>query len=463
MASREDEKGGIVDWQAKYEVLQGIFGYTPKEIVRDILGSQIALRETNQLIDSMYGWGEHKPVRGTWQTEFVRRLVNRLIALRPGLAGQEQHVKMVFFDGVIEDFIALLPENIRQIYGSKYKQATSAQLKIEDRAIQYQDFHRTLSRRFPPLASIRTALNTGRIDQKWHYLTPVAEENWKAVLISGVYEQYEECKDALKKLCRDETVWLDFFRTGQADGVVMLGCGAGSKDAILIRSMVALSPLPKLFYWLVDFSPFMLEAARLQVDLLLTMDQFVGRVKVDTRKFDFVDDFHGVGASILHPEHNVAWMLPGGTLGNLDEKSFFESLARESKVGDLLVIGVETVGTGDKVELADLKKKYDSPQVRRFVEMPFRSLRFAEHIKGKYPEIVVDVVGGYENGHSKIEGTKTVEVSSEIRGKKIVLLTSTRYDETALVEFARGMGFDRKTIVVSTDNPRYKQFVFRKT
>lgn len=456
---------GILDWSLKKEALRSFFGqFGDRELAIAIFGLPQVASSYNNDVESLRGsfksWNEHEP-SGTAGRRFLDELVKRLIERQPDLVSQpDSELRNVIVRGTFQHFLELLPKKTRDIIEAQFaasEPTTPLTAKTNDM------FHPQWISRNPSQESIRNALTRGRIDQKFHYLTPDAEEVWRDVVGSGAYLQYDACKIALAILCGDEGgVWQQFYRNEGADGAIMLGCGAGTKDLLIIRSMVSLSQSEKLHYALVDFSPWMLDAAYYQVDRNLAIDGLSGRVELTSRRQDFVNNFAGAGKVLARSGRNVAWMLPGGTIGNLNEWRLFESLGTESRAGDLFVVGAETVGSGDTPETVSLAKKYDTPEVRRFVEMPFRSVLRTMQIE-ECPPISVNVVRGHESGHSKIKGSMTVEVSSIVRGQKICLLTSTRYNEEEFVSFAAQKGFAHETTISSPLNERYKQFVFRRT
>lgn len=462
MSQAQSAAKGIRDWALKKTALYTFFGqWGDRELAIAILGlPQIAASYTNaveSLRGSFKSWHEHQPSGATGRL-FLTELVKRLTEQQPALAErQDSEIRSIIVQGTIRQFCELLPEKVQEIIDVQSVVPACAASQMG----QANDmFHPQWILRNPPQESISAALTRGRIDQKFHYLSPDAEEIWRDVVNSGAYLQYDACKTALSILCGME-IWKCFFRDGGADGAVMLGCGAGTKDLLIIRSMLNLSQIKPLHYSLVDFSSYMLEAAYHQIDRNLAIERLGDRINLTMHKLDFVNSFAGAGRALTRQRRSVAWMLPGGTIGNLDEQRLFESLSAESQVGDLFVVGAETLDPRHLRDGDHLVEKYNTPEVRRFVEMPFRSVLRTLRIE-ETPPISVQVVLGQESGHSKVKESMTVEVSSMVRGQKIVLLTSTRYNEEEFVSFAAQKGFARETTISSPLNDRYKQFVFRR-
>lgn len=501
MTNRKKRSRGIPDWNAKLDALCIFFGnpFSIPELACAILARDPKKKESydqdhHNVAGMLPKYDKSNPTGDTGRMvlsgltdRFRERWIER--DLNPNLSDEE--IRTLILWGDIDDFVTRLfppgyardlalgvsPTTLGSAGDGDSHDTSSSELILSTNNHRYSVSIPSQPHAFMESSmdiAMRVALKSKRVDQKYHYLTPRAEGNWRSVVNSGTYRQYEDCKMALIDLFKEET-WRNFFRDG-ADGCVMLGCGAGSKDEFIIDSMLECSgdkPTASLHYELVDISPYMLRAARYRLAQSLQKKGQDSRVTVGSHEYDFVDGFTGAGAELCRPDRNVAWFLPGGTLGNLDENRFFNSLASESRSGDLVVVGAETIsGGGTPIDREMLKRKYDIPQVRQFVEEPFQSLLRAANIAAT-PPIEVDVVPGETrpvNPYSEVRGAVTVEVAIDINrgkdkvGKKdlVALLTSTRYDEDELVAFVEQRQFKFVMSVTSSFNERYKQFVFHR-
>lgn len=304
----------------------------------------------------------------------------------------------------------------------------------------------------------------GRIDHKLYYMSPDSVEIWTAVIDAGQYRQYDECKAAYVDLV-NTALWREFFLCASSDGLVMLGGGAPPKDLIAIRSVLDLAPDKRLNYALVDFSPFMLESTFHIVDATLLREQRRSRVRMYLVKWDFLD-MSGVADKLRRRGQNVAWLLPGGTIGNLDERDVFAAVANVATPGDLFVIGADTLSPDDASPVKNsVKEKYEIPEIKRFVESPIRAawhdLGLDGSIEATLNLVQVRLVEGDDNRHSAVPAATTVEVFLVIAGRKVTLLTSSRYSDKHFIAFAEQYGFSLSATIPSPLNPRYKQFVFR--
>lgn len=453
---------GIRDWEIKRDALRALFGvWADRELAKAILGltdtESSYSDDVENLAGSFKSWYDHNPT-GVTGTRFVRCLETRLS--EKGCIAK--NIRAVIVNGTYLEFYALLPDDVRAGLPTP---TNSGLQNTEDRVRDEDPYHNIWISRNAVSDTAKAGFRRGRIDQKLYYLSPDSVDIWKGVVDAGQYRQYDECKSALHAVT-EEAVWCTFFSSELADGAIMLGGGAPPKDLSIIRSMLELVPQHiRVNYALVDFSYYMLTSSFHLIDATLINEKRRVRVNLIPIVWDFVD-LSGAGARLRRPGKNVVWLLPGGTIGNLNERHLFGSVARESMPGDLLVIGAETIAFGDEeASTALLINKYCIPEVQKFVETPLRSvwheLKLDGNIQKVLDRVAVHVVDGVYNDHSSVPKAATVEISLGVNKRKIVLLTSTRYDEGAFVAFAATFGFKHEGTVPSPLNPRYKQFVFR--
>jgi hypothetical protein len=247
----------------------------------------------------------------------------------------------------------------------------------------------------------------------------------------------------------------------QADGAIMLGGGGPSKDLAIIRSMLDHAQANKVHYALVDISIYMLMASVKLIHSSLVIEKRRGRLELCPLTWDFIN-LAGARPKLRRPGKNVAWFLPGGTIGNLNEHAFFHSIAQESEHGDLLIIGAETLGSVDlEADKAALIKKYKDPAFRGFLGTPLRAawhdLNLQMSLDEALDNLKIAVVDGLRSRHSTVPGSATVEIAVDASGgEKILLLTSTRYTESYLSEAIEAYHFKHEVTVPSRKNKNYK-------
>jgi|SRR5665213_1181626 len=189
------------------------------------------------------------------------------------------------------------------------------------------------------------------------------------------------------------------------------------------------------------------------------------RVRIHPLKRDFLN-MEGAETRLRRRGKSVAWFIPGGTVGNIDEERLFNAIKSKAEANDLLILGAETYGSKLTGAIRnELKRKYRAPEFRNFLRPSLQSIWHELDIKdtldNRLKKIEVKIVDGPLNMYSSVPDAATVEMSLIVNGRKIVLLTSTRYSETQLKAFANQQHFICETTVSTTANPQYKLFVFR--
>ncbi|AVT81418.1 L-histidine N(alpha)-methyltransferase [Rhodopseudomonas palustris] len=459
-AFRESNKGGIPDWDKKRQAFGIMFGtYGEKDFVATIFDgdSNVSEERITSVVGSFKSWYIHKPQS---HKEFFNRLAERLTVWF-----KQQNKELIIngrmiIDGTYDELYALIPKHARVgLPLPAFDHSPQDELDLE--AIEHPVW---VSRTYS-IETAREGLKSGKLDQRLYYLNPDSADYWKQLIDAEQYNQFFECKEALEFLV-STTTWTDFFKEQNSDGIVMLGGGSPTKDLVLIKSLLTLKPdVEHIHYALVDISQYMLMSAFRLIDSTLRRIQVRSRVQLNTLCWDFMD-LLGARKRLRREGKNVAWVLPGGTIGNLDELRFFNSVAAKSVPGDLLVLGAETRGSHTFEELREiLANKYRHEAFRNFIIGPLKSiwhnLDDAKSFHGALDHLKMDVVDGLEFGHSRIPGAVSVEISVEVANRKVVLLTSTRYEEQQLIDYAGKRSFELVNIIASKRNPEFKQFVFK--
>jgi len=323
--------------------------------------------------------------------------------------------------------------------------------------------------------------------------------NWDGVISAKKYPLYDYCLDSLSALT-NKNVWRRFFSKEGASGIVMLGGGSATKDLVLIRSALTLLPVGDILqYRIVDISDCMAHFARQIVDTNLRREGIEQRVDIEELQCDFMS-LPDIAASTRPNGKNVAWVIPGNTFGNINEREFLCSLGEVASHNDLFVIGTEIVDPQNPdLTITKSAEHYRIPAVRKFVSPalsviwhefdvahPFKRLekkirvaatpaeqrnrRQAPHSQRASTPLPDSTTVGAHNPHSEIPKAQTIELSISLaKGTPpVTLLTSTKYEPTELVKFVESFTFKngaftfRKEQIIDTmKSPYYKQFVFR--
>lgn len=418
------------------------------------------MQEFCDYIDRSTGYEavRHWIISNTECINFCCKITDKLIDI--GVTKDRETVLKIILFGTYSDFYHIIPEERRIVLSvPNAMEATDNTLYSDTNDLQDDCLHPLWIRKESNIMA--PLVQQGKLDQKYHYLTPDSAENWYKIINDRDYNRYDECLDSIRKVC-SHNIWRNFFTEGGADGIVMLGGGGPSKDKAVINATLNIQQKNKyIHYAMIDFSNYMLKSAFHAINSSLRDNLLHDYVNISLIESDFLD-LSGLRQK-LRRDKNIAWFLPGGTIGNLNELSLFRSVAKESECGDLFVVGAEVVKDNSDEFKKDLKEKYSSPEIKRLALAPLRSAR--DNINDGNSlndiEVVIDVVDGESkpNRHSLIDGSITV--AGSINNGEVVIFTSTRYDETKFVEFAKRQNFHLEDAIGSKSNPQYKQFIFR--
>ena len=313
------------------------------------------------------------------------------------------------------------------------------------------------------LPTIKDGLACGHIDQSLYYQNTDAVNRWYSITNDDFYTGFDQCKTGLLKLIRLKA-WSDFVNHENCDGIVMLcGGGAHSKDAVLIKSLLdatkGTSNNNKKKYSLVDRSSAMLELSRTKIEELLDKKNGHNSIEVKALRRDVMAMN---GSEPIRSQGNIAWFNTGGTLGNLDENQFFESLSKVSKQGDLLIVGVNCLDESGEVDLEALAREYESDVVKDLVAVPLSAVWSSLSVDESPEEALTSInVEAVANTYSAVSNAITVvaKLPSKTMGD-IILFKSSRYCEKSLIDFASNYQWQHVASIDGLDST-FKQIVFK--
>ena len=266
---RESSQDGIPGWDKKRAAFEIIFNaYGDKELVAKVVGDK-GDGYVSSVVGSLKSYYDHKP-KG--HREFFNRLGDGVSAWLKSHKQDQIINGRAIVECSYEDFYVLIPPHLRTGFPPPARLAvgqTTATPAVDLEAVD----HPIWVSRVASIEAAKDGVKRGRIDQRVYYLNPDSAEYWKDLISSEQYHQYTECKEALELLVTKQ-VWLDFFRNAMGDGVVMLGGGSPTKDLVLIKSLLALTPQKSIaHYALIDISPYMLMSAFRLLDSVLRQVQ----------------------------------------------------------------------------------------------------------------------------------------------------------------------------------------------
>ena len=108
--------------------------------------------------------------------------------------------------------------------------------------------------------------------------------------------------------------------------------------------------------------------------------------------------------------------------------------------------------------------KYDHPDFWRFIRPVVRAVlsesNAQESVSSALARIRVKLSPGGDVYPSDVPGGWSVIVTLDIDGREVILVTSTRYQSTELINYAVRFGWHAVCQIPSPLNPHYKQFLF---
>ncbi|MEP1740907.1 MAG: L-histidine N(alpha)-methyltransferase [Kangiellaceae bacterium] len=485
----------IKDWKIKKEIVRIAFGQVRQNDVPD------QVLDANNFDEERYGFGWDNLLE-MYGHRFDKERINvgpnskyRIFfaELSEQLGCDEVVPGTSLVDGSVTDFLTILPSITREKLNAALTQG-GVQLEFREQLTQVLretssvgmepilpdkqelNLFRAVAKSWYPiyytpgeeLPTIKEGLRNGHIDQSLYYQNTDAVNRWLSVTNDEFYTGFDQCKTGLLKLSR-QSEWLDFIADQQFDGIAMLcGGGAHSKDAVLIKCLLdvvanrarIVEPQKKIKYTLIDRSSAMLELSRSKIEELLDKRDGHDFIEIKALRRDVM---RMNGTEPVRGNGNVAWFNTGGTLGNLDEAQFFESLNQVSKSGDMLILGVGCFENKEQLDLAALAKEYERDVVRDLVAVPLSAVWSTLDV-GEKPEeaissIMVDAVC---DTHSSVPNAVTVVAKLPSRSfGEIILFKSSRYDEPELICFAGEFGWELSDSIEGLD-ASFKQLVFRR-
>lgn len=290
----------------------------------------------------------------------------------------------------------------------------------------------------------RTGIRRGHIEHKEFYMEPEAAAAWTALIDTEHYRMYLDCLLSLKELVDSET-WLKAIQDGRHHAAVILG-GGGSPEKDWAVASSLLRATPELDFVLTDISFYMINESAKVLCRRLRKNKLVDRVHATYKVCDFL---------VLEDQfcrrdgwQSVVWTLLGGTIGNVPkERDFFRSIKGPSRVGDLMVLGIDTVDTASEEELANrMSAEYRSKEVDAFLLNPIPDRMRGEATHEPGPVVNVTVGGDcHGNSYSDVPNARTAIFSTPLlwngQEEETVLTTSTRYVAEDFIAYARRFGW----------------------
>ena len=280
-------------------------------------------------------------------------------------------------------------------------------------------------------------IRTSKLDQKYLYYSAESVSGWEdwesGEDKSNTSKQEEE---AFLKLIESNS-WKD--KTDNVDTVVDLGVGVGDKCVLLLNAVNDKFMDRPLNLIVVDSSHYMIEVALKNISD--KSESFSLKYTIDGFKTDFMKLENSKKRLQGATNFQNVFMLLGGTLGNLDERVFMESLKEVIKKGDFFIIGA-FLTSGTEEDLSKIEKDYDNGKVKHMFGPSLRELGLdLSNVKSGWEDENNIVI----NGSKRLGFTGKVSYPSGeiIKERWIELLYTTRYNYEALVSYMETYKFEK--------------------
>jgi uncharacterized SAM-dependent methyltransferase len=278
---------------------------------------------------------------------------------------------------------------------------------------------------------LRRAVRWGeRVPAKFQFAHADGGHYWLRLCRSLNYSYYQTAK---KQLSRNSSRLAEMVHQAlgsAAVDLVSLGCGDGSKDAIMLRALASeLTAREQLYYYPIDISDILLvEALR-----------YVSRQGIDRSRFrckamlgDFTN-LQAFGTVIDRRPNRNLFSLLGNTIGSFEEAEILASLSGAMLPGDLVLIEANIGEPAKSMEMLadDTAAQWDLSTLAA-LEIPPESCELKS-------EIVGDV--------SIVPGTRTLVSyavsSAENKETRYTLSAAHHYE---LKELQRSIGNELKVV-----------------
>lgn len=298
---------------------------------------------------------------------------------------------------------------------------------------------------------MQTGISAGHV-HPWHcFLTPEAACQWNSLVENGNYAMYSACLASLEELCRTGD-WKAAVANGSYNvGVALAGGGSPEKDVLLLGALAA-ATTQKVQYWLVDVSPEMIHHSQRVIARTLGRSEYRALAqKLHSAVVGCRTNILELPLYFHRPTEwtSVVWSILGGTIGNIPESRFFDSVSAPSKRGDLLIVGCDTHDRETWRAFQErIRTQYQGEEVYdlllegrrgrdRKVEIKFRKASDGD-IPGSW---IVDFRGQCDN--------------------KTVVVTSTRYELKEFLKYALSKGWEHVHTVVASEST-FRQVLLRR-
>lgn len=279
------------------------------------------------------------------------------------------------------------------------------------------------------------------IDQKFLYITHESRENWKELVHSDNYTLHPTSNKTLKKFL-DTEYWKQLCSA--LDTIVDLGVGTAENDPKIINSFLENTDEENVLFIALDSSVPMLEHALAYIPRRVDSTRY----KLESLKTDFMKLNDSKKLFQRDKEKITVFFMIGGTICNIREDLFLDSLGSVCNKGDIFVVGVALL-----IPEKDIIKDYENDALNTLLQEPLKKSGY--ETKNKCNKKWLSDIE--QRKWSVIKNSKTLLMQVEARASNtetfrlITVGSATRYSLPDFVEYFKDRGFLKKKESFSKD------------
>jgi len=471
---KKASRSGLHDWQLKKSLLKALYGVPyDKALITAAADGNVPDSRMSDFIDKCYDtfrrWQDGSRPTAPKSIQFWECIIHDYeldVTVRRAMSCP------------IENFIALFPQDKKLI-------TAVGELTAENDKVLDSDAKAELLRQYGSTTGVTwaaaadeyivhantrtnvegplTGMQAGRIQVHQFYCWPETAKAWSALVDSDNYRMYIDCWLSLRALV-ESAHWKAAVSNGRYNAAVALG-GGGSpdKDRVLANSLRSSSKQEgaQLSYVINDISDDMIRVSAKRFHR--GEDELAQGVEITYLQRDFLllDD-----EEYKRPSNwdSVIWAILGGTIGNVYERDFFRSISAPSRVGDLLIVGVDTIGddTADAFE-ERMRTQYRCKELDELLLTPLDAPAGQRGAEDPLVEVSV-IAGPGHNPYSNVPNSWTAVFSTPpLSGRDhIVLATSTRYVLDDFFGYARRFGWEHLGTTPAPSDSTFRQVLLRR-
>lgn len=213
-----------------------------------------------------------------------------------------------------------------------------------------------------------------------------------------------------------------------------------------------------------DISPYMIQHSVRFLHRRLIKSQLDKQIKIVADWSDFLQ----LGLMFKRPNcRGIVWAILGGTIGNVRELTFFQALNSVSRLSDLLIVGIDTIGNESAEGFAErMTTEYRSKELDALLPAPVQGIAAETDDDESIVNVTVHpYVDGDPHNRSDVPNSRTAVFSIPSpfgHVDETVLAQSTRYVLEDFVAYARQFGWEHLGTTPAPPESAFRQLLLRR-